>query len=191
MSQSVFTLPIRRRLIEIASRDIGQLETSRNQGPAIKKFWSATSYPDGYANREPYCAAAVCYWVQQWLRIPEVVQSFVASGKSPVVKEATALWLEKWRCKSARAFDWIDWARKNKLKCINIDRLDHETLLMGDIVVFDFSHIGIFVMDTKTRMTTIEANTSSGESGSQSDGQGIFQRNRPKEVAKFVIRLWE
>src|SRR5689334_4922697 len=95
------TLALRQRLIAIADKDVGQMETSRNHGPAIEKFWPATSYPEGYANREPYCAAGVSYWVREWLKDPSVL---AALGKTP--QEA-----EKWRCKSARAFDWIDWAK--------------------------------------------------------------------------------
>ena len=59
LSEFMNTLPIRQKLIDIAMRDEGQKETSRNRGPAIEKFWTATNYPDGYVNREPYCAAGV------------------------------------------------------------------------------------------------------------------------------------
>lgn len=93
MTQST-TYPLRKKLVDIAMRDVGQTERSRNQGPAMKKFWPATNYPDGYVNREPYCAAAVAYWVREWLRLPDVQKAF---GK-------TASQLESWRCKSAAAW---------------------------------------------------------------------------------------
>lgn len=67
------TYELRKKLVTIASRDVGQLETSRNQGPAIRKFWPATSYPEGYRERQPYCAAAVSYWVSEWLKDAEVI----------------------------------------------------------------------------------------------------------------------
>lgn len=168
------TLDLRRQLIAIAARDVGQMETTRNQGPAIKKFWPATNYPEGYKNREPYCAAAVCYWVQQWLAIPDVSAAF---GK-------TAAQLEKWRCKSPAAFGWIDWAKKAGAQILSDSPAN--ILHTGDIVVFDFSHIGIVEDDSGDRIFTIEANT--GATGGR-DGDGIFRKSRPREVARCFIRL--
>jgi hypothetical protein len=170
------TLPLRKQLIEIAGRDVGQMETSRNHGPAIPKFWTATSYPEGYENREPYCAAGVCYWVREWLKIPGVQQAF---GK-------TASQLDQWRCKSARAFDWKDWAKDRGVRVLSDS--PSEILHTGDIVVFDFSHIGIVHDDKGDRIYTIEANT--GASGVR-DGDGIFRKDRPREVARCFIRLLE
>jgi peptidoglycan hydrolase-like protein with peptidoglycan-binding domain len=54
------------RIVGLARADLGIRETEgKNHGPGIAKFWPATNYPTGYANREPYCAAAVCYWVKE------------------------------------------------------------------------------------------------------------------------------
>ena len=171
------TLALRERLIEIAARDAGQMETSRNRGPAIAKFWEATSYgPSGYVNREPYCAAAVCYWVREWLRDAEVL---AALGK-------TAEQAAQWRCRSARAFDWLDWAAMRGLRTLS--DAPREVLHTGDIVVFDFSHIGLVTGDNGSRIYTIEANT--GASGGR-DGDGIFRKDRPREVARRFIRLME
>ena len=170
------TLAIRQKLVEIAARDVGQIETSRNHGLAIKKFWPATSYPDGYANREPYCAAAVCYWVQQWLKLPEVAAAF---GKSITQ-------LEAWRCKSAAAFGWLDWARAKGVTILSDSPVN--VLHTGDIMVFDMSHIGIVTDDHPDENTvdTIEANT--GPSGGR-DGDGIWRKIRPRRVARGFIRL--
>lgn len=168
------TLHLRKRLIDIARRDVGQMETSRNRGPAIAKFWPTTSYPEGYANREPYCAAGVCYWVAKWLKDPEVL---AALGMTPAKSEA-------WRCKSAAAYGWLDWAKKKGLLVMG-DSINN-TLHTGDLVVFDFSHIGIVYDDYKDRIKTIEANT--GVSGGR-DGEGIFDKDRPREIARSFIRL--
>lgn len=168
------TLHLRQKLVEIARKDVGQIETSRNQGPAIKKFWPATSYPGGYANREPYCAAAVCYWVQQWLKIPEVAKAF---GRTPAQ-------LEAWRCKSAAAFGWLDWA--NKKGVITFDDDPNHVLHTGDIFVFDMSHIGVVCDDHKDEVFTIEANT--GPAGGR-DGDGIWNKSRNRSLARRFIRL--
>ena len=170
------TFPIRQKLIEIAMRDEGQREESRNRAPWIKKYWPATSYPDGYDNREPYCAAAVSYWVREWLKLPEVQGAF---GKT---------WdqLDKWRCTSAAAYGWRDWAKEHGVKMLS-DSPDN-VLHTGDIVVFDFSHIGIVMDDYKDRIVTIESNT--GPSGGR-DGDGCYKKDRPREIARCFIRLLE
>lgn len=168
------TLPLRNRLIEIAVRDAGQMETSRNHGPAIKKFWPATWYPEGYANREPYCAAAVCYWVREWLKDAEVL---AALGM-------TARQAEDWRCQNPAAYGWLDWAKRRNLLVMG-DSMSN-VLHTGDLVVFDFSHIGIVYDDYADRIRTIEANT--GASGGR-DGDGIFKKDRPREIARAFIRL--
>lgn len=55
----------------------------------------------------------------------------------------------------------------------------------GDLVIFDFtgkkktpSHIGIVESVKGNILTTIEGNTSSGESGSQSNGDGVYRKQR-------------
>lgn len=168
------TLDIRNRFVEIARRDVGKMESSRNRGPAIAKFWTATTYPEGYSNREPYCAAAMCYWLREWLKDPEVLAAL----------KMTATQAEAWRCKSARAFDWMGWAEKKGLLVMG-DSMSH-TLHTADIMVFDISHIGLVFDDYKDRVKTIEANTGPVN---QRDGEGIFEKDRPREMARCFIRL--
>ncbi len=168
------SLKLRNRLVEIASRDVGQTESSRNQGPAMKRYWPATTYPEGYADRAPYCAAAVCYWVREWLKDPEVL---AALGKTPSQAEA-------WRCKSPAAFGWHDWAKKRGL-LVMTDSMSN-TLHTGDIMIFDMSHIGIVTNDKGTRVFTVEANT--GPSGGR-DGDGVWAKTRERSLARNFIRL--
>ena len=170
------TYPVRQKLIEIALRDVGTVETSRNRATKINRYWDATNYPDGWKDRAPYCAAAVCWWVREWLRLPEVI---AALGKS-------SLQLEKWRCKSPAAFGWEDWAKSKGL--LIFDDSPKHTLHTGDLMVFDMSHIGI-VKDDNTRKSTvltIEANT--GPSGGR-DGDGVWEKVRPRSLARSFIRL--
>jgi hypothetical protein len=172
------TLALRERLVEIAERDVGGLETSRNRGPAIRKFWPATNYPDGYANREPYCAAAVCYWVQQWLADSKVAVAVCEQyGLLPSK-------LNAWRCKSAAAFGWIDWAKRHDVAVLSDSSLNR--LRVGDIMVFDMSHIGIVTDDAGNTVYTIEANT--GATGGR-DGDGIFTKSRHRSLARGFIRI--
>ncbi len=169
------TYHLRKKLVDIARADVGRVEASRNRADWIQKYWPATSYAEGYANREPYCAAAVCYWVQQWLKDAEVA---AALGKTPAQ-------LEQWRCKSAAAFGWIDWANKRGVESFN-DSQEH-ALHTGDIMVFDMSHIGIVTDDNgKTLVYTIEANT--GATGGR-DGDGCFAKTRQRSLARRFLRI--
>jgi hypothetical protein len=170
------TLSLRERLIAIARRDFGAEETSPNRGPAIEKFWPATSYPEGYHERAPYCAAAVCYWVREWLKDPDVLS---ALGK-------TAAQAEQWRCQSPAAFGWEKWAYDRHVK---IFKPGSGTILhTGDIVIFTFSHIGLLYDDAPGTLYTIEANTNA--SGSR-EGDGIWQKTRPLKHVRSFVRLLE
>lgn len=168
------TLTSRLLLVNLARRDLGIRETSHNRGQGIAKFWPATSYPEGYVDRQPYCAAALCYWVQQWLTLPAVQKDF---GK-------TSTQLESWRCKSAKAWAWEDWARKKGLLILSDS--PKETLHTGDIMVMDISHIALVVDDSKDRVFTIEANTN--PAGSR-EGGGVYEMDRPRSLARCFIRL--
>ena len=170
------TIAIRQSLVEIARRDVGKVEVTRNRAPWIQKYWSATTLPNGHTDRQPYCAAAVCYWVQQWLALPEVLAAL----------KMTPAQAERWRCKSAKAFDWLDWAAARKLEALS-DR-PTERLRVGDLMVFDISHIGIVRDDDAKGVYTIEANTGNG---SVRDGDGCFERVRPRSAARAFIRLIE
>lgn len=163
-------------LISIARRDVGQTEVTRNRAPFIKKYWPDTTYPEGYDNREPYCAAASCYWLAQLGReLAEMGELRKTFGKGSVQFNA-------WRCKSARAFDWRDWGKKRGLHVLP----DDAKALPGDFVVFDFSHIGLVVSDTGRNIETIESNTNS--EGSR-DGDGCWEKVRAKRLAQCFVRV--
>lgn len=60
----------------------------------------------------------------------------------------------------------------------------------GDLAFFDFpdslhriQHVGLVVAVTPDTVTCIEGNTSAGNSGSQSNGGGVFERTRSRNVA--------
>jgi hypothetical protein len=170
---------IQERLVIIAKREVGKTEGPKNnQGEWIKKFWPATNYPEGYANREPYCAAAMCYWLKT------LGEELHAVG---LIESQTGMTLgqwEKWRCKSAGAWAWQDWAKKAKGVTVLPDSAKPEC---GDVVVYDFSHVGLVTgQPGKGRIATIEANT--GPSGER-DGDGCWEKNRPQEIARCFIRL--
>jgi hypothetical protein len=173
------TFALRKELVNIALLDVGKMEITRNRAPFIRDYWPATTYPDGYVDRQPYCAAAVCRWVQMWLAIPKVA---VAVCEEYGLRPSQ---LESWRCKSARAFDWIDWAKEKKVLVFN-DSREH-VLHTGDIMVFDMSHIGVVKDDNgATLVYTVEANT--GATGGR-DGDGVFEKTRQRSLARRFIRI--
>ena len=77
------TLELRQRLIEIAKQDVGKVEISQNRAPWVKKYWGSTDNPNGHQQKWPYCAAAVAYWVHQWLRDKETIKEFYERTKEP------------------------------------------------------------------------------------------------------------
>lgn len=63
----------------------------------------------------------------------------------------------------------------------------------GDLVLFKFSssppdHIGIIEAAGTSRLTTVEGNTSNGNSGSQSNGDGVYRRYRYQSQVYAIIR---
>ena len=170
------TLAIRQSLVEIARRDVGKKEVTRNRAPFIARYWPATSYPNGHADRQPYCAAAVCYWVREWLKLPEVLAAL----------KMTPTGAERWRCKSPAAFGWLDWANARRLEVLS--NSPTERLRVGDLMIFDVSHIGIVRDDDGGNVWTIEANTGNG---SVRDGDGCFERKRDRSAARAFVRLIE
>lgn len=169
------TYHLRQRLLEIARRDKGRTENTKNQAPWIEKYWSATSYPEGHKNREPYCAAALCYWLREWLRDVDVLKALGFT-----VDQA-----EKWRCKSAAAFEWINWARSKELQVLN----PYAVLHAGDIVVYSYSHIELVTDDDNTTdgpFVAIGANTNASASR---DGEGCYEKPRNRRAVKNFIRI--
>lgn len=166
-------------LVTIAKRDVGKEEMpSNNQGAWIKKFWPTTSYPTGYTERQPYCAAAMAYW------LATAGDELAKAGLLESLTGMNAEQFEKWRCKSAGAWNWQAWGQKAKGVTVLPDTAAPQK---GDIVVFDFSHIGLVTGQfAKGRIATIEANT--GPAGER-DGDGCWEKNRPQEVARCFLRF--
>lgn len=169
------TYPLRKKLIDIARRDVGKTEVTKNRAPWIARLWPATTYPDGHANREPYCAAGLAYCLREWLKLPDVLAAL----------KLTATQAEKWRCKSARAFDWEDWAREKGLQILPKNCI----LKAADIVIYSYSHIEIVTNDDGTEIGTFEAIGYNTDSAASRDGDGCFEKRRTRVKAKCFIRL--
>lgn len=172
------TLALRQKYIDIARPFVGKTETSRNQAAWIKPLWSATNYPEGYADREPYCAAGQAWVLREWLKIPEVLEAL----------KLTPAKAEVWRCKAASVYrnksnSWSTWARQKKLTIIG----KNDNFHTGDLIIYSFSHIEVYTGDLpKTRFNALGFNTS--ELGSR-DGNGAWEKPRSRDEILEVIRI--
>lgn len=170
------TYKLRLKLIDIARRDVGMVEKTKNRAPWIEKLWPATSYPEGHDNREPYCAAGVAYCVREWLRLDPVRRAFGFVDFSKA---------DQWRCKSPAAFGWLTWAREKGLQVLN----PHAILHTGDLAVYSFSHIELVVDDDGTTEGPFIAIGYNTNAAGARDGEGCFEKPRHRGGVKAFIRL--
>lgn len=172
------TYNLRLKLIEIARLDKDKIESSRNQGSWIKKLWSATNYPEGYDERQPYCAAGVCYCIREWLKIPEVLDAFGFSATQA----------EKWRPKYSSVFkspknNLLYWAEQKGLEILDKNANFHT----GDLIIYEYSHVEFYTGDDVQKgIFCIGYNTNA--SGSR-DGEGCFEKRRTRNQIKCAIRM--
>lgn len=159
------------RIFLLADADLWIREIEgKNRGPGIEKYWEATSYPNGYEFREPYCAAAVCWWVREAVSI---------TGTKPAFLLPT----------SARAFDFEKWGKNNAGKGVQLIDKAAE-ILPGDIIVWDFSHVSVAASRTPrggSMVATIDANTS--PSSGDNEGGGVFRRTRTRSQIRAIVRI--
>jgi hypothetical protein len=165
------------KLVKIAESKVGvKEEGGNNKGAEIILFQQATFLkPDAW----PWCAAFICWCIREWLKDNDVKSYLHLTDET----------IKTWRPRTASAFDFQNWAKTNRLKIFD-EKLDAKA---GDIVIFDFSHIGIVSADQVGGDTiqTIEGNTNiKGERDSHS-GDGVFRKTRNKNLVRAYIRIIE
>ena len=167
------------KLIDIASLEVGTREEGgNNKGLRIHEYQKATWLPPG---AWPWCAAYVAHVVQRWLGNNLVRETLGLK----TIEEA-----ENWRCRDASAFGWIAWAKKRGL-CITDEK---ELAKRGDLVVFDFSHIGIVEFDQVKlgdKIQTIEGNTAPKTTQRDGNNDGVYRMQRSPSLVKAYIRIIE
>lgn len=153
--------------------------TGHNDGPEIKRWLGYFGLPEG----NPYCAAFViggCY--------KEASDNLGIQQPLPKMAKVSALYKA---------------TKKNpyKYKVIPAVRIKQgiEKLTLADVIIWSHNklpgndnwngHTGIVLIQLNTNyFTSIEGNTSSGEAGSQRDGDGVFKRNRSLGIGtKFPV----
>lgn len=158
------------KLHEIAALDIGLHERDQhdNRGKQLQKFFEADDLEiDGDTQGYPWCAAAVSYWVQQYL-----LQNGIRNVKPP-------------RIAAVRLFPV--WATAQRLA------VKKSNPKPGDIVVFKdfetgegFSHIGVVEKNLGDTVICIEGNTN--DEGSR-EGFEVARRNRSLSACKTLITI--
>lgn len=157
------------RIVDIALSQVGiQEKGGNNQGLEIRKYLESTWMPPEVIEMGfPWCSAFVT-WV--------CMQARVDLG---LTHEDLDLYI------GAKAYDWEDHAHKNGWGVFP----EHVEANPGDLVTFDFSHIGIVIADDVETIETVEGNTNGkGERDSES-GDGVWQKRRKRSLAKCFIRL--
>ena len=164
------------KLIEVCHQQIGTVEKGgNNKGEDIRKYQTATWLTPG---AWPWCAAFMCYVTKEWLKIEGVTEFLNIKS------------IDNWRCKDASAFGWIKWAKDRKLYLTD----EKELAKKGDIIVFDFSHIGIVIenqISLNSSIKTIEGNTEPNSSKRDGTFDGVYQMNRSPKLVKAYIRIIE
>ncbi len=151
-----------RSLSQIAAQDLGLEESPRgsNRGPDLQKFFKADDLDvDGRTDGYAWCAAAVSYWVQQWIK------EHSSSLRGPRIA-GVALFPK--------------WAASQGLS----SRIGSP--LPNDIVIFTYSHIAIVESVSGNGFTSIEGN--SNNDGSR-EGYEVVRHNHKFADAKLFITL--
>ena len=132
------------KLVKIALAQVGIREVGGNNcGKQIRIYQEATTLEPG---AWPWCAAFTCWLFREWLKDQEVIDWLSLKTAS----------VAQWRPKTASAFAFMDWARARQKTVAMYS--DTATAMPGDLVVFDFSHIGLVIKDNGKTIETVEGN---------------------------------
>lgn len=156
-----------KEMVNIAHTQVGIFEKPKNSntGPEVEGQYQRSTFLKGTG--WPWCAAFVCYLFKTAASKKGIQYSF----KLP---------------KTAGAFDFKNWAQANS-KYVEIINPPFNKILPGDIIIFDFSHIGISIGQISGRkIDTIEGNTDA--SGSR-EGGGVYKKSRNLSLIRHVLRI--
>jgi hypothetical protein len=162
-------------LAKIALSQVGVKESGgNNNGAKIRKYQSATSLkPASW----PWCAAFTGWVIQEWLKDEENAEWLGLKVMAP----------DKWRPKTAAAFGYIDWAkgRPATTKVLSAKAKPQ----VGDIVIFDFSHIGIITKAGDKSFQAVEGNTNGRGTRDSTSGDGVWLKTRKSSLVRNYVRI--
>jgi hypothetical protein len=164
-----------KKLVNIALSQVGVKEVGgNNRGAKIRLYQSATNLePSSW----PWCAAFVDWCISEWLKDKEAVKWLALRSTTP----------SAWKPKTASAFGLINWA---KSRTHTTDILpETATAQLGDIVVFDFSHVGIVTGTKGSKILTVEGNTNGQGDRDSTSGDGVWAKARNTSIVRNYIRI--
>jgi hypothetical protein len=163
------------KLLKIAEAEVGVRESGgNNSGRRIREYQTATNLkPASW----PWCAAFVCYCIREWLNDPEVVAWLGLKSSTP----------ESWRPKTALAYGFYAWSKSHPKTTLLFDETAQPEA--GDIVMFDFSHVGFVVRKDGDFIETIEGNTNTKGTRDSVSGDGVFRKIRHKSIVRNFLRI--
>lgn len=163
-------------LVKIALSQVGVKESGgNNNGPEVRKYQSATELkPASW----PWCAAFTGWIIREWLKGKENTDWLSLKTLTP----------EQWRPKTAAAFGYISWAKDRPATTKILSRKAKPQV--GDLVVFDFSHIGIVTkVLSNGRFQAVEGNTSAKGGRDSETGDGVWLKTRSASLVRNYIRI--
>ena len=170
-SHNVGTSLPQNALADIAMQYIGVRETGKNRAGSSKKMLEIFNADDLFINGKtdgyPWCAAFVSLCVQKLCQQSPFFCAIIPP-REPSVSHFLNVWAKHNNCNIFNPNDKIVDAVK------------------GDIVVFNFSHIGIVESKKASCITTIEGNTNAA--GSR-EGVTVARKIRSFGLVKAFIRL--
>jgi hypothetical protein len=163
-------------LAKIALSQVGVKEAGgNNNGPEIRKYQTATELkPASW----PWCAAFTGWIIREWLKDKENTGWLGLKTLTP----------EQWRPKTAAAFGYISWAQDRPATTKVLSRKAKPQV--GDLVVFDFSHIGIVTKVLPSgKFQCVEGNTGPAGLRDSTSGDGVWLKTRTPSLVRNYIRI--
>lgn len=161
-------------LARIAKTQIGVREIGgNNKGPMVVEYQKSTWLkPSPW----PWCAAFVSWCIRESLKSAEVKNELGLK---------TLLQTNKWRPRTASAWEFEKWGADVGFKILP----ETEKAKIGDIVTFDFSHIGIVIEDQiDDNIVTVEGNTNGKGDRDSLSGDGVWKKTRNYKLIRALIR---
>lgn len=153
------------KLVALAKKEIGVEEINgTNCGPRVNEYKSATWLDS--TKSWPWCAAFIC-----WL-LREAMKDGSYTFERP---------------RTAGAYDFENWC-KNQDNSVTLKKPHNGDIKPGDIVVFNFSHIGLAIgsPDSAGYVKTIEGNT---DGVGSREGGAVLEKRRKISSIRSRIRV--
>jgi hypothetical protein len=146
----------------------GIKEEGKNAGARVEEYQKAAAH---CGRGSAWCAAFVCW-------------CFARAAEENVPHFSLP--------KEAAAFRFEDWAVAERTKGVYLLDPQDVKVRRGDLVIFEYSHIGICVEseDASGKYQSVEGNTApSGGVAKQRDGDGVYRKTQTRAKLRSIVRV--